>query len=226
MDTKDTNNTQKYCAIALTGCALLGSAAMLHHPSLRGHAGEDLAQAMRGIANINRMVHGVMIAVIGALTLCFWQYSASRQASNRFLPASAMICFGIGALSMMMAGLINGFIAPDVIHSSAMQDLPTASIKPLLMLLWSCNQHLTVLGAGWIALAIGLWAIDLWRSSGKRGISIFAGILSLVMLTGLLVSGGHFDVHAMQVFWLAFCLWCATAAWLLWQNSTELSTAN
>jgi hypothetical protein len=225
-------NTQKYCAIALMACALLGAAALLHHPTLADHRTDQVAQAMHKIARVNSIVHGVMIGVLGLLSLCFHQYSVARQTAPRFLPASAAICFHFGAFSLMLAGLINGFVVPDVIQSSALPVAwPAEQLQAIMAVLWSVNQHLTSLGACWITLAIAFWALDLWRSETKRDevsssatrdrqkrVAAIASVVALVMTVGLLQSGGQFSVRTIQYFWLGLCIWCGLAALVLWSR--------
>ncbi len=135
---------------------------------------------------------------------------AQRLGLNRFTVIWGLVAYPAGAIAVLIAAMINGFVVP------ALAEI-VGHTKEIARLCWEFNQSLAYGSAIAISIAYFLWGIRLLNVSESfgRGLGvsgIVAGIVSAtVLLTGVLdldVSGAT-TVYAVQ--W-AFAV--ATGLWL------------
>jgi hypothetical protein len=220
---------------------LLGSIGVAHHPIFH-RADAASAGTFAQISTLNTVVHAALIMVMLVIALCMAQYSAMRQQQraqgdlvnpSSALTRSAMLLFGFGTLALCFAGLINGFIAPDLMNASASDMANPAYAHPaqplLLRACWVANQRLMALGGFSFAAAVALWAWDLLRHTPQhRSLGWLGLALALAEVLWQLAQSSKFDVRNLQLFWLWFCVWCGISAWVMLRapHATETAVAD
>lgn len=203
------NRDSRLAAIAMAACCLLGLLALLHHPARRG--GESAAAAEL-LVSVNAGVHASMLVLALLLSACLAQYTQHRGWS-RLWPRTGFLLFATGALAACFAGLINGFVAPDL-----MQALPGPAAggdEVVRAAMWAGNQRLMALCGFCLAAAVACWSLDLWREPGRRGLALAGLVLAMAEIVWQLWHGSRFDVPAMQLFWGWLCLACGLFAWVM-----------
>lgn len=192
----------------LIAAAVAEVALMARHPTAHGHStAELLAEAARS-ADVNRAVHGGLIAM--ALVLAFGFTGFARAAGmQRASVRLGLVAYGVGALAFALAALCNGVAFPAIAERFADADEGTLeSVRAVLAWSWAWNQALTGLGLLATSAALGAWSFRLvgepgaWRWIGGAGLAVAA-------LAPTLFRVGHLrlDVHGFGAFVLAQAAW-------------------
>lgn len=216
--------TRRLVGGTLIGASALSLLAMSHHPTAHGMTDELWVTDLVRIGALSRPVHGAMIVVVIALWLALAEISSWRGSA---LTRIAERLYGLGAIAMIGAALINGF-AIDHYASNALQDGPDAlrDAARVLPLAWSLNQ--TLAGFGVFALSGGIvaWSLDLWRGPGVWARAT-AGY-GIVMMLGLCATFacGLFplDVKGMAAIVLVQAGWYVMAGVVSWRNAAPYET--
>lgn len=188
---------------------------VLHHPHAEGHGTDWLANLQR-IDSLSRAVHGAMIATIILIWLSLTQYCVSRA---RALVRSAWLCFGLGALAMIGAALLNGFVLSALASKAGTSAAEQAEFVRLVPLSWAMNQTLSAFGLLMSSVGMALWALDQWRAgvelAGSLGL-LAAGSILLAWLTGAL----RMDVTGMIALVLASSVWYGATGLIMIRGNT------
>src|ERR1700742_3591601 len=94
--------------IVLVATTLLSILMMAHHPTASTHEPASLAADITSTATLSRVVHGVLIALIGVELYAFLVLSG-RIVLGRSAARAGFVAYSIGAGAMMGAALISGF---------------------------------------------------------------------------------------------------------------------
>ena len=197
--------------------ALLEMLAMAHHPTV---ATADIGAAVHHIGELSRLsglVHGVLIATL-LLALYGLTTFALQRGLTRPLIRGGGIAYGSGAVVMIGAALVSGFVIGDVAtlgpHDTAI-DLQMD--HHVLILCGILNQACANFAVVAMSAGIGLWSIDLLRDVGSgRWIGILGCIVGIVPVAGLFSGAIHLDVQGMSTVVMIQAAWTlAIGAWLL-----------
>ena len=209
-------------AVILVGATLLEILAMAHHPSVHT---QDIAAAVQQIAQLGQLsawVHGVVLTAMLCIAYGLLEFVLRRGWSRPWIRAGT-IAYAVGTLAMIGAGLVSGFILPDLIaltpHASPIDLAVNAQLLVLCRVLnQSCANFATVA----ISVGISCWAIDLSRERGALRLLSLLGLLVGILPAIALISGWlRLNVHGMsEVVWL-WAAWNCAVAITLWspQNS-------
>ena len=214
---------QRQSALAgalLVGGTLLEILAMAHHPSVRT---PDIAAALQQIAQLGRLsgwVHGVALAALLCIAYGLLEFALRRGWSRAWIRAGS-IAYAAGVLTMIGAGLVSGFILPDLVASTPHVSLTDLAINAQLLVLCrvlnqSCANFATVA----IAAGILCWSADLLAERGWPRLLGCLGLLAGGVPAALLITGNLLlNVHGMSaVVWLQ-ALWNVAVAALLWRRA-------
>jgi hypothetical protein len=191
----------------LIGASALSLLAMSHHPTAHGMTDELWVADLVRIGALSRPVHGGMIVCVIAIWLALGEWSAWRGGA---LTRVAEKLYGLGAIAMIGAALINGF-AIDHLASNALKDgaeglRDAARVMPLA---WSLNQ--TLAGFGVFALSAGIvaWAVDLWRVPGvfSRVAAAYGVVVMLGLCSAFAFGLFPLDVRGMSAVVVAQATW-------------------
>lgn len=192
--------------------AVLSLFAMLHHPVAHSTGAQSHSEAMVRIADLARLVHGVLIATMTLSLVLLAEFAQLRVRRAAWMRAG-FIVYLIGTLLLTGAALINGFAVPALAQSAAAH---VAGIEAAYALAWQFNQSLSA--AGTIALAAGMviWSIDLVRTPGLTRLTGGYGILAGSALA-LALTGGwlQLKVPGMLLALILLAIWQVAAGVLL-----------
>ena len=196
---------------------LLAAAVMAHHPTV-GRT-PDLVQSVRRIAALSRpsaWVHGTLIALLLVTLHCLFEFASTRGFA-RPLVRSGAIAYATGAVVMIGAALVSGFVIADV-ASLVPHETPVdlQIVHALLILCGILNQACANFGAIAMSAGIGLWSLDLLRDRGLiRLVGMLGCVIGLVPVIALPIGAIHLDVHGMLGVVLLQALWNLAIAALL-----------
>jgi hypothetical protein len=99
--------------IVLIASSVVAVVAMAHHPAPGGADFAAWARNVERIGALNEAVHGTMIGLVGVLT---WALSAFaiRRGVHRSLVSLGLVAWAIGAGSMIIAPVLNGFVITEI----------------------------------------------------------------------------------------------------------------
>jgi hypothetical protein len=200
----------RHAGIILLGATLLAVLMMAHHPSAGSHDSAALAIEIGEKAGTSRLVHGVLIALIGAqlFALCVF---CDRIGSARPAVRAGLVAYSIGAGAMIGAALISGFIISNLAAHYA-QPAPADSV-PFIELARLCmigNQALAKLGVVAMSAAILLWSIALFHASRRHAWIAAIGVLAgAAPAIGLIVGALQLDVRGMTLVVVCQTAWLA-----------------
>jgi hypothetical protein len=203
----------------LVGGTLLEILAMAHHPSVRT---ADLAAALQQIAQLGRLsgwVHGVALAAMLCIAYGLLEFAVRRGWSRAWIRAGS-IAYAAGVLTMIGAGLVSGFILPDLVASTPHVSATDLAINAQLLVLCrvlnqSCANFATVA----ICAGIICWSIDLLSERGWSRLLGYLGLLAGAVPAALLITGHLLlNVHGMSAVVWVQALWNVAVAALLWRR--------
>jgi hypothetical protein len=206
-------------AALLFGATLLEIVGMAHHPSVQAPDISVVLERIAQLARLSEWIHGVLIAAMLCVAYGLLEFSRLRGWSRPWIRAGS-IAYGIGAIMMMGAALVSGFILPGIVVATP-HTTPTdlAINAQLLVLCRVLNQSCA--NAATVGLSAGIlcWSIDLMRERGGlrllSGLGLLVGILPAA---GLVWGGVHLNVRGMsEVVWLQ-ALWNCGVAAALWSR--------
>lgn len=189
----------------------VGSAAMVlamtHHPSGHAHTVPDAVREIADGAGFNRLVHGLLIAIMVVLTAGYAGFSATLR--PRALGRFGLAAYATGALFESVAGLINGFAVSGLTeHFAGAPDETLAGLAPVMQALWQLNQAFAGAGVIAMSLAVVLWSVALLREGGAIRLVGGAGCLMGLAAIGALIGGLlHLDVHGFGLFVAGQAAW-------------------
>lgn len=187
-------------ALILGTLAMLGVMAL--HPSGVAHT-PDSAKTLQ----LAFVVHAVAIASAPALT--FGMFVLSRSIGFEQPAASLAFFFYLfGAIAVMLAATMSGFVATRLIESGMTEGADQAMTHGLLRLEWQLNQAFATLHVALFSIAIALCALC-WPERGLLAAAIqTVGLLVGAGIFAWLVSGTlTLNVHGMGAVVLAQGLW-------------------
>jgi hypothetical protein len=199
--------------IIIAVCAVLTLVAISFHPVVQARAPADVLAGVVALSAADRVVHGTLIALMGALLFSFWVFALRRGIQHETVLAG-LIAYAVGVLALLGAALVDGFIIPDVAarYAGAPPDAVKSAV-PMLVLCGAVIQDLSKLGMVALSLGIALWGSDLLRrgmqAPGVLGIAAGLADVALVAL------GGHLNPHSLLLIVGAQAAWYAVVAALL-----------
>ncbi|MBV9409644.1 MAG: hypothetical protein JO164_12525 [Candidatus Eremiobacteraeota bacterium] len=195
--------------IIIAAGALLTLVAVAHHPTVGHHTrGAAALAAVVRFAPTDRLVHGTLIAVIGALVYAFAVYTL-RRGTVRPAALAGFVAYTLGSATTIVAASIDGFLVPEIAARYAgapPETLPAAT--SLLILCSLAIQVATKLGMAALGAGIVLWSTDLIRESGVvravGALGFVAAVASVIAAfagTGALTPASLLLVLAAQTVW-------------------------
>jgi len=109
----DSVSNGRAVGVVIAACAALSILAIAHHPTVASHSPSEALAGIARFANLDRLVHGALIAFMGGLLAAFWAYS-QRRGFDR-LPVVA----GLGHLDLTPNSLYAVFLAHAAWYASA-----------------------------------------------------------------------------------------------------------
>ncbi|HET7923388.1 MAG TPA: hypothetical protein VFL30_00735 [Rhodanobacteraceae bacterium] len=205
-DGAGTAGEARIAGIVLVATTLLSILMMAHHPSASTHEPASLAADIAGTATLSRIVHGTLIAIIGAELYAFAVFSG-RLSQGRGAARAALVAYAIGAGAMIGAALISGFVVSNlgIYYSTAADPAPFVDFARVCM---TGNQALAKLGVVAMSAAIVLWSIALLHDRSRdRWLPIVGFVTGLAPAIALFAGAIRLDVHGMLLVVVAQAIW-------------------
>jgi hypothetical protein len=192
--------------IVLVAATLVSIVAMAHHPSVASHdAGAAIAE-IGTKATLNRIVHGVLIALMGIEAWAFAVF-ADRLGGRRDAVRLGFVAYAIGIGAMIGAALISGFVVTRLAAHYADAEADPSAFANLAQLAMAGNQALAALGVVAISVAILAWSVALLHDRARRGLAIVGLTASVLPALALLAGVIRLDVAGMTLVVVAEAVW-------------------
>src|SRR5512144_1922292 len=107
------DDSARVAGIVLIVVPLLSILMMAHHPSAGSHEPASLVAEIADKAPLSRIVHGVLIALMGAELFAFIAF-CRRLGFERSAVRAGFVAYSIGTGAMIGAALISGFVISDL----------------------------------------------------------------------------------------------------------------
>ena len=201
--------------IAIASCALATIFVIAHHPTVSAHAPADAMEAMVRVATADRIVHGVLIAIMAVLLFGFTIF-ALRRGLHRWTSIAGLIAFAGGIAALVGAALVDGFLTPAIAERYA--GAPPDAVKTAIQLLLVgalAIQILSKLGIVAMSAGVVLWSVDLLASPGILRTAGVIGVASGIVTVAVLAFAGHLNPHSLGAVVTIQAVWYLAVAVLL-----------
>ncbi len=217
----DSPHPLRIAGATLVTASALAVLAMSHHPTAHGSTGAEWVSEMARVGSLSRGVHAAMIATVVAIWLALDAWSQARGGRGAVRVASKI--YGLGALAMIGAALINGFAVDSLAARALAGGLEAVDdAVRVVPLTWALNQTLAGFGVFAMCGGIAAWSLDLWRVPGTLArLAAGYGVLMALVTCGAFALGlFQLDVRGMGAVVMAHCVWYVSAGLVMWRHPT------
>lgn len=199
----------RIAGIVLVCASVLEVFVMAHHPVGSANNIADAATEIASKAWIDRVVHGSLIALVGAVLLAYVELSYHLGLQRRMVRC-AIIVYAVGVCAMIGAALIDGFIVSSLGEHYARASAADLEGFRHLLMLCELGGVQTLSNFGTLAMSSGIifWCVALLHISNANrwlaALGLLLGALpALALLSGLL----HLNMHGMLAVIVCQTLW-------------------
>jgi hypothetical protein len=205
----------KIAAIVIAVSALVAILAVAQHPTVAIHAPAQAIPELVRLAPLDRLVHGILIAVMLALLFAFSIFSL-RRGLDRQTTVGGFVAYAFGCLAVIGAAIIDGFVTPDI--ASRYVRVNPDDIKSAVPLLLFCAiaiQNLTKLGFIAMSTGICVWSAGLVRSPGALRVTAIVGFAAAFLPLLILAYVPYLNPHSVGAVVILQGAWYLAIAALL-----------
>jgi len=194
--------------LALTG--LLTLALVMNHPVLEGrHDIQSVAVGIQALATADRLVDGLLMAVLGLQAVGSWIFSA-RLGWRGPAVAAGFLAFAAGAVVMTIPATLDGFVTPDLADACLKLSVGCGGADAgALRLVAVMIQDFTKLALILMAAAAASWGVALlFRPGWLNRMAGIAGLACAAVPAWVLLSSAVYlrpsnlaAIIAAQVVW-------------------------
>ena len=222
--------SNRYVGFCLAGAAVLLVTLMALHPTSGAHDSTEFVKRVgRGVPG-NTFVHGSLITLILFVATCMLALRDVLGA-HRLIVRAGLVALVVGTAAGAAAGLINGFIVPNV--AARFMDADGGQIdalRPVLVSLREANASCARLCVVGLSLAAAAWSVCLLRMPGWRRVAGCCGLVcGLVPLALHAAEHLRMDVPGFGLFVQIHACWVFVAGLVLirwpppeWMNVPDL----
>lgn len=205
--------------IALIVSSVVAVVAMTHHPVPGGADFAAWARNVERIGALNEAVHGTMIFLVGVLT---WALSAFaiRRGVHRSLVTLGLVAWAMGAVSMIIAPVLNGFVVTDIARRALASPESADMLRVALQAMWAGDRVIALIGVIAMSAAIFFWSADLTTGvGGARWAGLFGLAAGLAPLVGAVSIGlVGLNTGAMMLALVVWAVWFVAIGALMIQR--------
>jgi hypothetical protein len=208
--------TVRFAGWTLVTAAVLSVLIMAMHPTTGTHDHAEFVDRMgRGLPG-NTFVHGSLITLLLVMGACLLSLRDVLGA-HRLLVRAGMVAMVVGIAGNVAAGLVDGFILPNVAaRYVGVDEAGLAAVKPVIVLCRETNATAARVGLVGLSLSAVLWSCVLVGVPGWRrwiGVAgVLCGLLPLAMHAGEHL---RVDVPGFRLFVTVYGVWCVLAGVVL-----------
>ncbi len=211
-----TSKNNQIAGIILIASAILTVFAMLHHPVAHSHDFEELVAEIDSLQVVNQWVHASAIGMMMLMVLGL-SFLGSRLGFEKIMVRGAMISFCVGAIAMVSAATIDGFVIPSFLGGFEIRGESDADIGyRMLRVLTSINRSLALLGV--FSMSAGILQFGAAALCRTRRLHLvgWLGVLTGVSgCVGLYTGYIQATAHGMIVFASLIGIWLVAVGVLL-----------
>lgn len=206
----------QFAGLLIVLASLLSVVALAHHPTAQARDPAAFVAEISRKAPMDRLVHGSMILFIGVLVYGFF-YLTVRLGGTTPWALAAFIAYALGAIGMVGAASIDGFVVPDLV--ARYQDQPAEQLQTMRHLLGLCLVMIRAwarLGVITMSLAYVFWSVALLaRPGGIRIVGAIGCITGASLVIAALCGILPMTMHGMLVLGVAQTVWSVAIGILL-----------
>jgi hypothetical protein len=194
---------------------------MIFHPGGR-ITPEQLEQMIR----LNIAVHSLALASIPVLLLGAWGMAGRLEGGDR-LAWAGLVLFGLASVAVMIAGTLNGLVAPTLMRRIVAATPETRETwQAMLSYNFQVNQAFARVYSVGASLAILLWSVAIlrYRTLGM-GVAIYGIILGVVTAAGIGSGLLTPDRHGFAILIFGQAIWFLLVAGGMWGLEAKAATA-
>lgn len=201
--------------IAFIAASIGGIVTMAIHPTASSGLAAD---QIEHLALVSAIAHSIaiisfLILFLGAVGLT--HRLAGREDSDQpeRLALIALVAYGFGAVALLLATAVSGFIVPDIMRHMARDAAANAPQWHMIIdAVFQFNQAFARIYSVAASAAILLWSASALRHGGlSRGIAIYGCIVAPALIVLIAVGHLRLNVHGMAVVVFAHALWFVIA---------------
>jgi hypothetical protein len=204
--------------IVLVASSLVAVVAMAHHPAPGGADFAAWARNVERMGALNEAVHGTMIGLVGVLT---WALSAFaiRRGVHRSLVTLGLVAWAMGAGSMIIAPVLNGFVITDIARRALASPESADMLRVSLQAMLAGDRVIAVIGVIAMSAAIFFWSADLTAGAGgARWVGLFGLAAGLALVGALSMGLAHLSTGGMMLALVAWAVWFVAIGVLMIQR--------
>ncbi len=210
--------------LALIAGSVGGIVTMAIHPT---SAGVLTPAQFERLATVSAIAHSLAIVSFVVMLLGVIGLSMRLGASDR-LAFSGMVVFAVGAVAILIAASVSGFIIPNIMKEM-IKDAPTDAPQWRIVVaaIFQINQAFASIYAVAASIAIGLWSISALRNGGLlRGIAIYGCVIAPIIVIAICSGHLRLNVHGMAVVVFSHAIWLIVAGTQLWNDTRDTLPAS
>lgn len=200
-------NTDRASGLALIAGSAITLVVTASHPTGR----DIVSAAAHGSSGSTTIVHAAAIAA--EVLLAFGAAALTlRLSAVRDLSWGAMVAFVFGTMSLIVAAIASGWLAPAALQGGVSTDGAVNDVAAALFhYTGQINQSFAVVGFALTSVAILLWSLAMLKLRTSQVLAALGCIVSLVVLGGIL-TGRSLSLHGLGgIAMLGMSLWFAWA---------------
>jgi hypothetical protein len=201
--------------IMVAAAMVVALVAMLHHPVSHGRDADAMIASIVRQAPTDRLVHGALSIVYGLIVAAMLAF-AQRLGLRRFPVLLGAVGFSSALVLIVLAVMIDGFVAPAVAEGCAPAAACTVQAVALLRFGGVLIEYLTRFGFAAIAVSVICWGLALIVMPGALRWAGAAGLAAgLVQVAALAATPGRLTPSSLLPLMAGQFAWYAIAAVLM-----------
>lgn len=213
--------------IVLLVCAILPTVAVSLDPMASGHGPLAVMQSMVANRQVHQYVHVVAMSCVAGLLYAYTVLS--QQLGLRRTPVLiGLICYGLGAMLMLIATVIDGFISTDMAAMFVGKSTEGIQIGYWLVQVVENIVLTDIARISWVleSVAVVGWSVALLADGGfRRKIGALGMVAGLLPAAAVIVAGAQMDTTVVVGVLLLQAIWNIAAAVLMLRSKAGQNAA-
>jgi heme A synthase len=210
--------------LAFIAGSIGGMVTMAIHPTSAGvltPAQFERLAVVSGIAHSLAMV-SFLVMFLGSIGLTRRLAAREGERPDR-LAISGLVGFGFGAVALLLATAVSGFIVPDIMRHMIRDGAANVSQwRMIIDAVFQFNQAFARIYSVAASVAVMLWSVSALRNGGLgKVVAVYGCLIAPVLI--VLIGVGHLrlNVHGMAVVVLAHAIWFVGVGVEMWRGTSD-----
>jgi hypothetical protein len=206
---------ERRSAIALIAGSAGMIITMIFHPG-----GRITPEELERVVRVSIAVHSLALASIPVLLLGAWGVSRRLDGGDR-LAWAGLVLFGLASVAVMIAGTLNGLVAPGLMRKIVAATPETREIwQAMLSYNFQVNQAFARVYSVGASLSVLCWSVAIlrYRALGL-GVAIYGVVLGVVTAVGIGSGLLTPDRHGFAILIFGQAIWFLLVASGMWGSA-------